>query len=173
MTSSTIPRTGPAMLHEQPLDSSGVSARPKPRGYTIIEVLMVLILVGLMAALSAGRVNQIITKQRVNRAAYALASGFQQAFVLAQRDRKPMRISFDSTMMQFSTADRAGNKFGGTPLAGFNIKPSNVTVSRSMVEVYPIGLAQDSLSVTLSVTAGTNTYTHTVRMTRGGMVQVK
>ena len=88
------------------------------------------------------------------------------------RDRKPMQITFDTTKMQFKIADRSGNVFRLAGLASFNLRSSNVILSRALVEVYPEGLAQDSLSVTLSATANGQTFTRRVRMTRGGLVQV-
>lgn len=123
---------------------------------------------------SVGRISAIISRQRVNRAAIALANDLQAAFTLAMRDRKPVRISFDTTKMQLSVTDVAsGAVFRRTSLTGFNLNSSNITLSRSSVSVYPAGLSNDSLSFTLSATIGGATYTQRVRMTQGGLVQIK
>jgi prepilin-type N-terminal cleavage/methylation domain-containing protein len=154
-----------------------MSRRPDGRraraGFSLIELLTVFVMLGVMAALTAGRISQVITRQRVNRAAIALSNDWQAAYALAQRDRKPMQIKYDSSKVQFSVQDRSGTVFRRLSLSSFNLTNSGVTMSRSSLEIYPVGLAQDSISVTLSETAGTTTYKHTVRMTRGGLVQVK
>jgi len=143
-------------------------------GFTIIEMLAVLVIVGLLVGISIGRISTTITQQRLNRAAIALSGDLESAFSLAQRDRKPVTISFDPDRLELSIADAAsGTVFRKTSLANFDLKPSDVTLSRTSLNVYPAGLAGDSLSITLSTTLGNMTYSHRVRMTRGGLVQVK
>jgi prepilin-type N-terminal cleavage/methylation domain-containing protein len=143
-------------------------------GFTFIEILTVIILVGLLAGLSAGRISAIMTRQRVNRAAIALSNDLQAGFALAQRDRKPITISFDTSTMQLSVKDQSSSTvFRKTSLAGYNMTSSNISLSRSTLTVYPAGLAADSLSITLSATINGTTYSQRVRMTRGGLVQIK
>jgi prepilin-type N-terminal cleavage/methylation domain-containing protein len=142
-------------------------------GFTLIEIVLVVIIMGMMAAIGFSRVSAMISHQRVDSAAMAVGSQLQAAFALALRDRKPMQITFDTTKLQFKIADRAGNVFRLADMTGFNLNVSNVTLSRPLVEVYPEGLAQDSLSVTLAIATSDGTYQRRVRMTRGGMVQVR
>lgn len=158
----------------------GQSPSPALRGrlprsaFTLIEILAVLVLVGLVLGLSVGRISSIIARERLNRAAFALSTDLQTAFTLAQRDRKPVKISYDATAVQIIVSDAAtGDVFSKIALANFGLTPSNISANRSSLIVYPAGLADDSLSVTLSMTIGDTTYTHRVRMTRGGLVQVK
>jgi prepilin-type N-terminal cleavage/methylation domain-containing protein len=141
-------------------------------GFTLLEAMMVVIIMGMLAAVSYKQINVTIADQRVSRAAIEVSNQMQAAFALSMRDRKPMQITFDTAKVQFKIADRAGNVFRVTGLAGFNITSSNVTLSRATLEVYPVGLAQDSLSVTLTSSANGKTFTRRVRMTRGGLVQV-
>ena len=125
-------------------------------------------------ALSVGRISAIMSRQRVNRAAIAVSNDLETAFALTFRDRKPVRISFDTATVQLSVTDVAsGTVFRRTSLAGFNLTSSNVSLSSNAVTVYPVGLADDSLSITISATIGSTTYTQRVRMARGGLVQIK
>ncbi len=143
-------------------------------GFTIIEMIVVLVIVGLLLGISIGRISATITQQRLNRAAIALSGDLQTAFSLAQRGRKPVTISFNAGSMELSVADaESGTVFRKTSLGNFNLTSSNVSLSRTSLDVYPAGLASDSLSITLSTTLGSTTYSQRVRMTRGGLVQIK
>ncbi len=143
-------------------------------GFTILEMLAVIVIVALIMGISIGRISAIITQQRLNRAAVSLSSDLQAAFSLAQRNRKPVTIAFSDSTMELSVADAAsGTVLRKTSLGNFNLTASNVTLSRSTLNVYPAGLAGDSLSITLSATVGSTTYSQRVRMTRGGLVQIK
>lgn len=156
----------------------GPSRRMLPRdwrsGFSLIELVIVVAMLAIVMGLSVGRISAIITRQRLNRAAIAVSNDLQDAFTLALRDRKPVQISIDTTAMQLSVRDMSsGAVFRKISLAAFNLQSSNISLSRSSVNVYPAGLANDSLSVTLSATIGDEIYTQRVRMTRGGLVQIK
>ena len=143
-------------------------------GFTMIEIIAVLAIIALITALSMGRISSIITRQRLNRAAVALSNDLQASFALAQRDRTPVRISFNSSTMELSLADAiSGTVLRKTSLGNFDLTASNISASRTSLTVYPAGLANDTLSITLSATLGDTTYSQRVRMTRGGMVQIK
>ncbi len=162
------------MSRSQQAASPSLRGRFQRFGFTIIEMLAVLVIMGLLVGISIGRISATITQQRLNRAAIALSGDLESAFSLAQRDRKPVTISFNTGTMELSIADAAsGTVFRKTSLGNFDLKASNVTLSRTSLNVYPAGLADDSLSITLSATLGNTTYSHRVRMTRGGLVQVK
>jgi Tfp pilus assembly protein FimT len=137
-------------------------------------MLVVIVMLAIVMGVSVGRISAIISRQRVNRAAIALSNDIQSAFTLAIRDRKPVQISFDTTTMQLAVSDAiSGTVFRRTSLANFNLQSSNVSLSTSSVRVYPVGLASDSLSITLAATIGDATYSQRVLMGRGGLVQIK
>lgn len=137
-------------------------------GFTLLELLIVLMIVGIVTALSGGRVHAIIVQQRVNRAANSLQSDLEAAFSIANRNRRPVRIAWDASKLQLQVTDRAGTVFyRRTPLgADYNLKSSNVTVSRSPIEIFPNGLANDTLLIQLSMESNVKK----IRMSRAGMV---
>src|SRR4051812_44708450 len=140
-------------------------------GFSLLELLIVLMIVGVVTGLSGGRVHAIIVQQRVSRAATSLQSDLEAAFAIANRNRRPIRIAWDASKLQLQVTDRAGTTFyRRTPLGkDYGFSSSNVSFSRSPVEIFPNGLANDTLTVVL--TAESNT--RRIRMTRAGMVLIQ
>jgi prepilin-type N-terminal cleavage/methylation domain-containing protein len=138
------------------------------RAFTMLEVVVVLMIVGVVSTLSAGRIHAIIVKERVQRASTSLQSDLQAAFAIASRNRRPIRISWNSAKMQMDVTDRAGTTFyRRTPLGNdYGFTSSAVAFSASPIEVYPNGFASDTLTVVLSSDGNTRR----VHMTRTGMV---
>ena len=137
----------------------------------MVELLLVISMIGLMSMMAFGRTSQMITQWRVSRAAQAYGEELQSAFALVGRNRKPMMIVFDRSAMEIRMHDRAGVIYRrrglGTGTA-YMLDAANFTTSRDSVEVYPPGLAADSMSITIS----RNGKLRRVRMLRGGLVQI-
>jgi Tfp pilus assembly protein FimT len=134
--------------------------------------MVVLTLVGITSALAMGRFNKILVQYRVSRAASVVRNDLEAAFAVSVRNRRPIEITWDSTARQLSVTDRAGTltyrhtSLGQDP---YGLKGTGVKFSRSSLEVYPNGMANDTLRITFS----TNGYTKLVRMTRTGMLVIK
>lgn len=149
------------------------------RGFTILELLIVIVMVSLLAAVSLGRTGRILASWRVNRAAQAMSEELQKGFALVGRNRKPVIIRFDKRTMVLSIRARTDTvytrrSFGKESeysldsmdvrlAAGDDVKP--VTLN---LEVYPPGLAADSLSIVIRKPGAFRR----VRMLRGGLVQI-
>lgn len=152
--------------------SSPSARRP---GFTIIELLIVMIMVGVIATLSVGRISDFIVQSNVARAAQSIRNDLQSAFQLAARNRQPVRLTWSSTAMTFSVTDRAQTqvfrRVGLGTTSGYNLRAANVSVypSSGFVEVFPNGLATDSFTVRISKGA----YSKRIRMTRAGLVTTR
>lgn len=145
--------------------------RTPRRGFTILELLIVVVMMAILASVSMGRTSKMITSWRVTRAAQAFSEELQTAFSLVGRNRKPLMITFDTTTMELRMTDRAGvvyrrRQFGKD--SEYKLKSKNIMASRLSLEVYPPGLAADSLSVSMT----SNGKGKRVRMLRGGLTQV-
>ena len=128
-------------------------------------------MIGLISLLSVGKAGTMMTGWRVQRASQAFAEELQSAFALVGRNRKPIMIQMDASAMELRITDRSGTiyrrrNFG--PTSPYRLTAPDVTTSRSSVEVYPPGLAADSLSVVISRQGAYRR----IRMLRGGLVQV-
>lgn len=143
-------------------------------GFTLVEVLITCTLVGLIALITIPRFTTIEGEQNVGRASQAVANDLQIAVSIAQRDRQPIRIRWKSDSLRLTVTNRAMTttyrqiQIGGS--GGFNLRSSQIAVypTSGWVEVYPNGLASDSIALTFTASTG---YSKRVRMTRAGLVQ--
>ena len=125
------------------------------RGFSILELITVVVVVGVLATISAGKVQAIMMQQRIYRASNIVQTDVEAAWALAARNRRPIRITWDAANRQMRVTDRAATtNFRRTSLGRdpYGLPPGSVTFSRDTLEVYPNGLANDSLFITFSAT---------------------
>ncbi|HSJ30452.1 MAG TPA: GspH/FimT family pseudopilin [Longimicrobiales bacterium] len=140
-------------------------------GFTLTEVLIVLILVGIIGGFAFAQVGSMLAQTRVQRAASVVAADLKLAHSMAGRQRMPIQISIDPTARAFRLRDyttptkiyseRHFHNGGEYPVESFQ------TTQTSLL-VYPNGLADGPVTITLQ--AGGNT--RVVRMSRAGQVRV-
>jgi len=127
---------------------------------------------GVVAKMSIGRIHDLMSQQRVSHAATAVQNDLEAAFQIAGRNRQPVRIAWDASVQQLEITDRAGTTFYRRTNLGrqaYGFASNSVTFSTWLVEVYPNGLANNSLLITLS----SNGFTKRLRMSRAGLVQAQ
>jgi prepilin-type N-terminal cleavage/methylation domain-containing protein len=147
-------------------------ARP---GFSLMEMLIVVILIGIVMSVAGVRVSGMMTQQRVIRAAGTIQTQMETAFALAGRNREPMKIVFatSASAITVKTTNRAGTTaFATTDLKRLGLSNGNVTASSNEITVFPNGFASDTLSVQVSVTRNGILYRRIVRMSRAGLVKV-
>lgn len=140
-------------------------------GFTLVEALIVVALLGLLMAMALPRFSRELRVNRVNQAAQVLASDLERAFTTAARQRKPVRLSWNNSAMQYSISDRAS----GTVLLARGLGTGNssfgvlhVSFSASPLDIFPVGFASSALTVTLTA----QDYSRRVQMTRAGLTLV-
>src|SRR3954452_21525842 len=109
---------------------SRASGRRGRRGFSILELVITLVLVGIVATISGGRITQMRDQQRVNRAANSLQVQLEKAFAIAGRNRKPIEITWTASSMTLSVTDRSGAIVYGSAFLGnsnFGFKTGEVT----------------------------------------------
>lgn len=134
-------------------------------------MLIVISIMGILAATAMRSVGGYTQRSRVARAALVVSSDLQQAFTLAGRQRRPVRVQFVPSSKLMTVRDRTDStlRFRRRDLGGGDFKVETAAFSNNTVDVLPNGLATDTLSVTLSSSG----VTRTVRMSRAGMVRVQ
>ena len=168
-----FPQLSPSMVSRR--SPSTAPARHGPArtrlGFSFIEMMVVVTIAGIIGGLSIGKISAYMTQQRVIKASLSLTNDLQQAFVIAGRTRKPVRIVLDTATMQLSITDRTQSSVMrrvalGT---GYGLTSKNLSFYPSApLEIYPNGLAADTMAISLRA-PGTSRY---IRVSRAGMVQV-
>jgi type II secretion system protein H len=154
--------------------SQTANSHPRRRrsGFSLIELMVVLVIVGITSSITAGKIQQLMVQNRIQRAATSVQYDMEAAFAIAVRNRRPMRISWNSATQQMAVTDRAGTtvfRHTNLTMGSYGLRSSGVSFSASPIEVYPDGLASDTLTITISSTS----LTKTVRMSRAGMVLIQ
>ena len=145
-------------------------------GFTVVELLIVLALVGLVASIAIRSIGDTIRRDRVQKAAAIISTDLEQAFALAGRQRTPVRLLFDSARKTFAVAERADTtlKYRTRQFATGDLALDYLSASRNNLDVLPSGLSADTLSLRLGIySKNGTTYDRTIRMTRGGLVRIK
>jgi prepilin-type N-terminal cleavage/methylation domain-containing protein len=145
-------------------------------GFTLLEILIVLVLIGIVAAISIHSVGDTIRRDRVQKAAAIISTDIEQAFALAGRQRTPMRLLFDSAHKTFAVVERADTtrKYRTRQFATGDLALDYFSVNRNDLDVMPSGLSTDTLSLRLGIYSRNGSrYDRTIRMTRGGLVRIK
>jgi prepilin-type N-terminal cleavage/methylation domain-containing protein len=149
-----------------------------PTGFTLIEMLIVMSILGVIALMSMGRISEYVRQRNVVSAAATVRNDIQQAFAIAARNRRPVRLRFAGadTALKITNREnsvtyvRRGLGNGG----GFMLTPSDVafcasTCSDASVDVYPNGWASDTLTITITKGA----YSRGLHMSRSGLVTTR
>ena len=144
--------------------------RRTPRGgFTAIEMLIVVVIIGIMAASVMPRISRIVAEERIRKLQAAVATDFELAFALANRERKPVTVTYNTTTKVLAITDRATSTVLKTRYLGQNQSFSTTGVTFSPtngITIFPAGLA--TAAVTVTVTNGN--FTRTVSVTRAGLV---
>lgn len=147
----------------------GLALRSR-RGFTILELVVVVVIGAVVTGMSLGKLHNIADQQKVIRASSTIRTSVEAAFAIATRNRKPIHMAWDASSMQFQVTDRAGTTvFRRVVLnsGAYNLPSGSVTFSASPIEVFPNGLASSAFTITVAA----NGVTRTISVSRAGMVQ--
>lgn len=140
-------------------------------GYTLIEIVIVIVIAGTMMTVSVVRLAPALVHANVRAAANVVAGDLQYAQNLAVRYRKPIAVVVASATKQYLIRDRddATNVYRTRllgPETDFGL--DELTSSPTSVELFPNGLARETMVMTL----GLNGFQRQVRLTRAGQIRI-
>jgi len=148
-------------------------AATRRRGFTLLELLVVMSIIVLLSGISMVKAGKVITQTKVQRAAQKLQTDVQQAFAIAGRNRKPVMLRWSSSALELQVTDRAQTtiyrRSGLGARAGLGLIASDVTVYPTALTVFPNGLAADTMYIKLTK----NGYTKILRVSRAGIVRIQ
>jgi type II secretory pathway pseudopilin PulG len=152
---------------------------PAPRGihsrlgFTMVEMAFVFVLIGLMTAMAMPKMRRTIQASQVNRSASIIAGDMEQAFTLAARFRKPMRLTCACGVGgTYTLADLTGGTVRLTRRLGQDADLGTVTLAftpaGTPIDIFPSGVSTAALTV--RITSGTST--KAVSLSTAGIVRI-
>jgi prepilin-type N-terminal cleavage/methylation domain-containing protein len=138
-------------------------------GYTVVEMLLVMIIIGIIAGITYVRMAPTIGRARVRGAASVLAGDLQYAQVMAARLRTPIVLAVDSATFTYDIQDRAGTVYRTRDFGtSSDYALSELTASPASLEVFPNAIAAQNATYTV----GANGYRRQVTFSRAGQIRV-
>jgi prepilin-type N-terminal cleavage/methylation domain-containing protein len=153
------------------MDAGATRTRVRARrGFSAIELIIVVVIIGLMAAASMPRISRVVAEQRIRKLQDAVATDIERGFALAMREHKPVTITYNTSTSVLAITDRAsGTVLHSNYVGRFDdMSTTAVTFSPAAgITIFPPGLANNSLTITLTNVS----FTRTITATRAGLVR--
>lgn len=149
-----------------------LTTRGPRSGFTLIEMLIVIVVMGLLAAIAAPKIGSQVSRSKVRQAATVVMGDLEQAVSLAARARRPMVIRCECGTMTLMLRDRNAAdsvRLRRSFAPGSSMEVTSMTLSRDSVIVFPSGVLSDTLAVVLT---GPDGYSRTVTLSRAGRVRL-
>lgn len=139
-------------------------------GFSLPEMLVVVVILGIIAAFATPAIESTIRHQRVNKAAAIIAADLQNVFAMAGRQRAPVHLASDASAKSYTFSDRkTGTVFQTRDLGTTSeYKIGSLVFNPTTVDMFPNGIA----SAPLTVTVGTGDYSRTITASTAGFVRV-
>lgn len=129
-------------------------------GFTLIELMIVVVIVGLLLGIAVPNVGRQISTDRANRAAAVVLGMLDEAGQLAVRRNAPVTVTLASGVV--FVRDRATNAVLRQRTFGGNDMKANVSFApNGGITIFPNGRANAALTVTLTGGNATATVTRT------------
>jgi type II secretion system protein H len=140
-------------------------------GFTVIELLVVMMLVGIVAGTTIPRITTAMERGRLQRATSVVVADLRLAHSMAARRAAPVTLVVDTA----SRSIRVRN-FSGTDTtysrrmlgSGTEYGLQRLSADRTSITIYPNGIASNPIQLTLRAGGRTSR----VSMTRAGQVRV-
>ena len=140
-------------------------------GFSMLEMLIVLIVIGLIVKITVNKTSRIMRHERVNRAAQVVLQDLQNGFAMAGRQRAPVRLTFTPSTKTYVFTDRATGTVLQTRVMGYGTEWQLSTLSSNVtpIDVLPNGIGTSPFVVTLTL----GDYTRTVAASSAGFVRAQ
>lgn len=141
------------------------------RGFSLLEMLIVLIMISLLVRISIIKMNDIIKHERVNRAAQVVVQDLQNGFAMAGRQRAPVRLTFYPSLKKYIFTDRASGTVYQTRYlsTGADFSLTSLATTAETIDILPNGIG----SVAFTVTLANGGYARTVTASTAGFIRSK
>jgi type II secretory pathway pseudopilin PulG len=136
----------------------------------MLELALTLCVIGIITAMMVPKIGRVVQATRLNREIAIVAADLEQAFTLAARYRKPMRLSCTCGTQTYTIADRTGGtvRLSRRLGADADLGTLTLTFSASPVDIFPSGVS--TAPDTVRITSGIST--RAVVLTTAGQVRI-
>jgi type II secretion system protein H len=146
--------------------------RSQTAGVTLIELIVVIVFVGILAAMTAPKVGVLVARSKVNQAAGVVAADLEQAVTLAGRRRRPMVLSIESAGI-YVVRDRATSgqdtvRLRRNLVVGSDAGVTTLAFAPATATIFPNG----QVSAPMTVTVTGRGHTRTVTLSAAGQVRI-
>jgi type IV fimbrial biogenesis protein FimT len=141
------------------------------RGFTLFELLIVVVILGIAATMMGPAMSRIVRHQRVNRASMIIVSDIQNAFAVAARQREPVRVQADAASRSYQFVDRKTGAvlrirafYGDTS----EYRLSSLVFTPATFDVFPNGIS----SVPVIIDLANGDYSKRITASTAGFVRL-
>jgi prepilin-type N-terminal cleavage/methylation domain-containing protein len=141
------------------------------RGFTMVETLVVVALIGILATMVGPAMSRIVRHQRANRAAMVISADLQNAFAVAARQREPVRIQADAATRSYQFIDRKTGAvlrirtfYGDTS----EYRLTSLVFTPATIDVFPSGISSSAVTINLA----NGDYAKTITASTAGFIRV-
>lgn len=149
------------------------------RGYSLVELFAVIVLIGLLVLIMVPRIGRGLTSSRVDRAASLIALMLERSFTLAARHRQPVVVACEGGSTTCTTQTLELRELsGGTVYMRRSFGPNTEFQVENMTLVIPGGATEVTVrpfgvsDVALEVQISTASATRRIMMSSAGLVRV-
>jgi type II secretory pathway pseudopilin PulG len=137
----------------------------------MLEMLIVLIVISLLVKITVIKINDIVSHEKINRAAQVVVQDLQNGFGMAGRQRAPVRLTFYPSLKKYVFTDRASGAVYQTRYltAGADFSVTSLATTAETVDILPNGIG----SVAFTVTLTNGSYSRTVTASTAGFIRSK
>jgi type II secretory pathway pseudopilin PulG len=128
----------------------------------MVELGLTMVIIAIMTAMMVPKIGRVMQSTRVNRQSAIIAADLEQAFTLAARFRRPMRLSCNCGAGTYTVADLNGGTVRLARGLGGDADLGSVTLTfnNNPVDIFPSGVS--TVALTARITSGISTRAVTV-----------
>ena len=127
------------------------SAARRRSGFSMLEMLIVMIIMGLLVKIGVEKIQRAIRHERVNRAAQVLVQDLQNGFAMAGRQRAPVRLTITVGTKTYVFTDRASGTVLQTRVMsnGADYSLTSMETDQTVIDILPNGIGSTAFTVKL------------------------
>jgi prepilin-type N-terminal cleavage/methylation domain-containing protein len=139
-------------------------------GFTLVELMVVIVISAIASLMAFPQFTRQVNHSRVIQAASVISGDLEMASSMADRERKPVRVTIDPTLMTLTVTDRAAGTQLSKKTFGLNSEYHLTTLngSTNQFDIFPNG----TVSQAVTITFGLGGYNRQITMSRAAQVRL-